>query len=157
MVGAVIVTHHFIGKELIGAAEYLLEKMEGIIAVSIDANMNLFEIRKTLSDTIKKVDQGETTLIMTDVFGTIPSKIASSLLNDEKIEVITGVNLPMILTFWRYRKGRTLKELAISLQLSGRRSIVRTKEIIKTKIPFERINSHHKTIGSSKIIKDTNW
>ena len=75
---------------------------------------------------------------MTALFGGSPSNIAFSFLNKEKIEVVTGVNLPMILTFWKKREVESLKGLAKSLQLSGTRSIVRTKVLMETINAIER-------------------
>jgi len=102
MVGALIVAHYHIGKELIATAKYLVGKMDGIVAVSIDFKMNTFEARKVISEAIRKVDQ-------------------------------IGVNLPMVLTFWNKRWDMGLKELAKSLQLSGKRNIVVKKNFMETK------------------------
>lgn len=146
MVGALIVAHSFIGKELIVAAEYIVGKMEGIVAVSIDFRMNAFEVRKSISEAIKQVDQGDGVLILTDLFGGSPSNIAFSFLNRERIEVITGINLPMILNFWSKRKNMGLMELAKSLQLSGRRNILAAKNLMETKDVFRRITKRDKEV-----------
>ena len=139
MVGVVIVAHSFIGKELIATAEYVVGKMEDIYAVSIDCQMSALEARKIISEAIKKVDQGEGVLILTDLFGGSPSNIAFSFLNREKVEVITGVNFPMILTFWNKRKDMGLMELAKTLQLSGRRNIVVARNLMEVKGVFRKI------------------
>jgi PTS system mannose-specific IIA component len=120
MVGAVIVAHSFLSKELTSAAEYIVGKMEGIVTVSIDCKMDTFEARKVISEAIEQIDQGEGALILTDVFGGSPSNIVFSFLNKGKVKVITGVNLPMILTFWNKREEMDLTELAKTLQLAGR-------------------------------------
>jgi PTS system mannose-specific IIA component len=133
MVGAVIIAHSFIGNELIATAEYIVGKTKGITAVSIDFKMNAFEARKAISEAIKQVDQGDGILIFTDLFGGSPSNIAFSFLNKEKIEVITGVNLPMILTFWNKREGKSLSELAKLVQLSGIRNIVIAADLMEEK------------------------
>lgn len=138
MVGAVIIAHSLIGKELIQTAEYIVGKIEGITAVSIDCETNAFEARRTILGAIKQVDQGDGILLLTDLFGGSPSNIAFSFLNKEKIEVVTGVNLPMILTFWNKREVESLMGLARSLQLSGTRSIVRAKVLMETKDAIER-------------------
>jgi PTS system mannose-specific IIA component len=136
VVGAVIIAHSFIGRELVNTAEYLLGKIEGIIWVSMDMKMNAFTARKIISEAIQKVDQGEGVLLLTDLFGGSPSNLAFSFLNCEKIEVLTGVNLPMILTFSNYRKNRNLKELAKLIQLSGRRNMVRAKEVREGEVDY---------------------
>ncbi len=139
MVGVVTIAHSFIGKELIATAEYIVGKMDGIFAVSIDCQMSALEARSIISEAIKKVDQGEGVLILTDLFGGSPSNIAFSFLSREKVEVITGVNLPMILTFWNKSKGMGLMELAKTLQLSGRRSIAVSRNLKEAKSLFGRI------------------
>ena len=133
MVGAVIIAHTFIGKELIATAEFVVGKIEGVAAVSIDSETNAFEARKAISRAIKEVERGDGVLLMTDLFGGSPSNIAFSFLNNEKIEVVTGLNLPMILTFWNKRVNSSLSELATSVQLSGIRSIGRAKDLMGTK------------------------
>jgi PTS system mannose-specific IIA component len=130
MVGAVIIAHSFIGKELIETAEYLIGKIEEIIAISINIKMNAFEVRKVISEAMKQIDQGDGVLIFTDLFVGSPATIAFSFLNKEKVEVITGVNLPMILTYWNKREGRSLSELAKLVRLSGVRNIVVARELM---------------------------
>jgi PTS system mannose-specific IIA component len=144
VVGAVIIAHSFIGKELIATAEYFVGPMNGIAAVSINCKMEAFEARQIISETMKQVDQGGGVLMLTDLFGGSPSNLAFSFLNKEKVEVITGINLPMILTFWNKRESMGLRELAKNVQLSGRRSIVRAKDLLDTKgdaggKPFTRV------------------
>ena len=138
MIGAVIVTHSRIGERLIETAEFLVGKMEGIIAVSVDLETNVFEARRRIAEAVKQVDRGDGVLILTDLFGGSPSNIALSFLNPEGIDVITGVNLPMVITFRNKREGRSLLELAKSIQLSGVRSIARARDLMETKGAFER-------------------
>jgi PTS system mannose-specific IIA component len=144
VVGAVIIAHSFIGKELIATAEYFVGPMNGIAAVSINCKMEAFEARQIISETMKQVDKGDGVLMLKDLFGGSSSNLAFSFLNKEKVEVITGINLPMILTFWNKRESMGLRELAKNVQLSGRRSIVRAKDLLDTKgdaggKPFTRV------------------
>jgi PTS system mannose-specific IIA component len=150
MVGVVIVTHSFIAKELVATGEYILGKMEGIASVSIDCKMDVLGARKIISDAMKQVDQGDGVLILTDLFGGSPSNIAFSFLNQEKVEVITGVNLPMILTFWNKREGRSLMELAKSLQLSGRRNIAVAKNLMEIKVAFGKTPTKGRRISENR-------
>ncbi len=138
MVGAVIVTHSRIGERLIETAEFMVGRMDGIIAVSVDLETNVFEARRRIAEAVKQVDRGDGVLILTDLFGGSPSNIALSFLNPEGIDVITGVNLPMIITFRNKREGRSLLELAKSIQLSGVRSIARARDLMQKKGAFER-------------------
>jgi PTS system mannose-specific IIA component len=133
MVGVVIIAHPFIGKEMIATAEYIVGKIEGLTAVSIDCKTNAFEARRAIAAAIKEVDQGDGVLLLTDLFGGSPSNIAFSFLNHEKIEVVSGVNLPMILTFWNKREEKNLEELAKLVQLSGIRNIVIARDLTEGK------------------------
>jgi len=138
MVGAVIIAHSFMGKELIATAEYIVGKIEGITAISIDGETNAFEARNRISDAINQVSQGDGVLLLTDLFGGSPSNIAFSFLNSEKIDVVTGVNLPMILTFWNKREGKGLSDLAKLIQCSGIRNIVIARKLLKERGTFGR-------------------
>ncbi len=133
MVGAVIIAHTSLGRELIAAAEYLVGKIEGISSVSIDCQTNAFDARKAISQAMKRVDQGDGVLLLTDLFGGSPCNIAFSFLNNENVEVVTGVNLPMILTFWNKRANTTLQEIAKYVQLSGTRGIARARDLMEAK------------------------
>jgi PTS system mannose-specific IIA component len=132
MVGAVLVTHAFICRELIATIEYLLGNIDGIVAVSIHADVDVFKARTKIWRAMKEVDQGDGVLVMTDLFGGTPSNLALSFLGNENVEVITGVNLPMLLTFCTRRSGMELAELAKAVQLSGTRSIARAKDLMDT-------------------------
>ncbi len=136
MVGAVIIAHASIGEELIATANYLVGGLTGIAAVSIGFDDNVFEARKAISEAIKQVDQGDGVLLLTDLFGGSPSNIAFSFLNRDAVEVVTGVNLPMILTFWSRRSESGLRDLAEQIRLSGTRGIVRTKELMEKREAF---------------------
>jgi len=138
MIGAVIIAHSFVGKELIATAEYIVGKIEGITAVSIDVETNAFEARKRISDAIKQVSRGDGVLLLTDLFGGSPSNIAFSFLNSEKIDVVTGVNLPMILTFWNKREDKSLSDLAKLIQRSGIRNIVIARDLLEERGAFGR-------------------
>jgi mannose PTS system EIIA component len=138
MVGAVIVAHGFIGQELITTAEYIVGKIEAIVAVSLAAEMSLFETRRVIAEAIEEADHGQGVLVLTDLLGGSPSNIAFSFLNRRRIDVITGVNLPMILTFWNKREGRPLGELAKSIQLSGTRSIAIASRLAGAKGVFKQ-------------------
>lgn len=138
MVGAIVLTHSSISRELITTAEYLLGRMEGIVAVSLDGKRGDPKTRKKIAQAIQSVDEGEGVLILTDLLGGSPSNLAFSFLNREKIEVITGVNLPMVLTFWSYRKGKDLIELAACIKLSGRRNILVAKHLKQREVAFRK-------------------
>jgi PTS system mannose-specific IIA component len=147
-VPAIIVTHALVGKELIAAAEYLVGKIEGIEAVSIKSEVNSFDTRKSIAQARKRVDRGDGLLLMTDLSEGLASSIAFSFLVQEKVEVITGVNLPMILTFWNKRQTHTLREIARAVQLSGVRSINRARALREGKKDRKRVISRESKFSS---------
>jgi PTS system mannose-specific IIA component len=137
MIGAVIVAYRSIGKELIRTTEYIVGETRDILEVTIDWRMDSIEARRSISGAIKQTDQGDGVIILTGFFGGTPSNVAFSFLNRAKLEVITGVNLPMVLTYWNRRQNYGLAELAKLIQLSGTRSIVAARALMETKGVFE--------------------
>lgn len=132
MIGIVIVTHCELGEALIDAAEFILgEKPDGIAAVSIDINKNADTLRKKVAEGIKKVDQKEGVLILTDMFGGTPSNLSYSFLEEGHIEVISGVNLPILIRAANTRGKKSLSDLAASVESYGKKSISLASGILK--------------------------
>lgn len=131
MIGVVVVTHCGLGSELINTAEFILGRIPGIIAVTIDAQASADIIRAGVEAGIKKVDQGDGIIILTDMFGGTPSNISLSFLAADQIEVLTGVNLPMIIKLIQSRERLELGELAKSVGEYGRKSINVASEVLK--------------------------
>ena len=150
MIGAIIVTHALVGKELITAAEYLVGKIRGIEAVSMDSQLNAVETKETIIRAMGKVNQGEGTLLLTDLSEGLAADIAFSFLVQEKVEVITGANLPMVLTFWNKRETHTLREVAKAVQLSGLRSISRARTLMEIKGDGGRAISRERKLSSQR-------
>jgi PTS system mannose-specific IIA component len=133
MIGVLIITHGNLGGELILAAEMIKGKFTGVIPISVDSEKGVEDIKKEITSAIKKVDKGEGVLILTDLFGGTPSNIALSFLKEGKIEVVTGVNLPMLLKL-EIRKEKSLNELAYFLKDYGRKNISLASEILKREV-----------------------
>jgi len=134
MIGVVIVTHGNLGQELIKAAEMIKGDVRGIIPLSLDATTGVEDIKKEITSAIKKADSGEGVLIMTDLFGGTPSNISLSFLKKEKVEVVTGVNLPMLLKISDIREEeKKLAEFADLVKAYGRKNIYLASEILKRK------------------------
>jgi PTS system mannose-specific IIA component len=132
MVGIVIVTHSQLGDALIEAAEFILgSKPEATVAVSVDLKENAEKLRNKIDLAIKKVRQPNGVLILTDMFGGTPSNLSYSFLEEGKIEVISGVNLPILIKATNTRQGKELSELAASLETFGKRSISLASGILK--------------------------
>jgi len=132
MIGIVVVTHSGLGEALIEAAESIMEgPLEGATSVSVDLKQSAEDMRKKISVGIKAVDKGRGVLILTDMFGGTPSNLSLSFLEEGRIEVLTGVNLPLVIRAAKMRKDKDLNELAESLQDYGRRSISLASGVLK--------------------------
>ncbi|MGD9972559.1 MAG: PTS sugar transporter subunit IIA [Desulfatirhabdiaceae bacterium] len=132
MIGIVIVTHCRLGQALVEAAEFILgESLEGVEAVSIDLKENATLLRNKISDGIKKVDQKKGILILTDMFGGTPSNLSYSFLEEGQVEVISGVNLPILIRSVNSRKETDIARLAEQIENFGKKSISLASGILK--------------------------
>jgi PTS system mannose-specific IIA component len=134
MVGIVIVTHLNLGEELLAVVKLIVGKLKQFEAVSINPTEEVEEIREKISAAIRKVDRGKGVLILTDMFGGTPSNISLSFLEEWKIEVITGVNLPMLLKLSTYEEEKDLAELAEFIKTYGQKNINLASEILKKNV-----------------------
>lgn len=123
MIGALIVSHGLLAQEMVAAAEMIVGEISHIQAVSIGWHDDVDEARKEIEKRITEVDQGEGVLILTDMFGGTPSNIAFAFHRPGKVEIVTGVNLPMIVKIATQGEGMTLEALANSVYEKGRSSI----------------------------------
>jgi mannose PTS system EIIA component len=133
MIGVLITTHGNLGSELIRAAELIKGDLNGVSHVSVDQTKGVEELKKEINAAIKKLDKGQGVLILTDLFGGTPSNISLSFLKDGKLEVVTGVNLPMLLKISDSREGMKLKEFASYLKEYGKKNIYLASELLNKK------------------------
>ena len=132
MIEIVIVTHSQLGAALIEAAAFILgRKPEATVSVSIDLNENAEKLRGQIERAIKKVRQEKGVLILTDMFGGTPSNLSYSFLEEGQIEVISGVNLPILIKADSDRQEKELSQLATALEAFGKRSISLASGILK--------------------------
>lgn len=131
MVGAVVITHGRLAEALVEAAEAITGKMEKVKTVSVANTDSTDGIRGVVSAAIKEVDSGNGVVVFTDMFGGTPTNIALSLMNSGKVEVITGVNLPMLIKFVGHRSDKPIHELAALLKDYGQKSIVLAGEMLR--------------------------
>ena len=134
MIGALIITHGNLGRELIKAAEMIRGNLEGIIPISVDETKGVEDLKKEIGAAIKKVDQGQGVLILTDLFGGTPSNISLSFMKEGKVEVLTGVNLPMIVKLPDLREDVPLAKYAQGVKDYGIKNISLAGEILSKKI-----------------------
>jgi len=130
MTGLVVVTHAGLARELLAAAEIIMGKMERAEAVCISATDPVESIRDAISGAIGKV-AGDGVIVMTDMFGGTPSNMSLSFLEDNRVEVVTGVNLPMVIKFATDRAKQGVAQLAETLKDSGRQSILVAGDYLK--------------------------
>src|SRR4030043_1257104 len=135
MVGVVVVTHCHLAEEMISAAQLVVgEELRPFQPFSIDPKEGFEEIREKIIAAIRKVDGGQGVLILTDMYGGTPSNISLSFLEDKKIEVITGVNLPMLLKLATYHDNLDLEPLAAFITDYGQRNINLASEVLKKRV-----------------------
>ena len=131
MIGLLIVTHCDLGKEFLNAAEFIVGRVEAVDVVSITQTSDSEEIRKTIEEKISNLNNGKGVLILTDMFGGTPSNLSLSFLKEEMVEVITGVNLPMVIAIAQNRSDMDLGKLAEKAQEAGKMSISLAGNLLK--------------------------
>lgn len=132
MIGILIVTHRQLGDALIDAAEFILGELpEATEAVSIDLSENAEKLRSKIKKAIKNVNGHKGVLIMTDMFGGTPSNLSYSFLEEGRVEVISGVNLPILIKAVSARKSNSLSDLAELLEAYGKKSISLASGILR--------------------------
>ena len=133
MVGIVIATHGNLAEQLLTTATAIVGDAKQVDTLSITANEDVDNIRKNLSDAIQKVDTGDGVLILTDMFGGTPSNISLSFLNEKKVEVLTGVNLPMLVKLISMTERDDLYALSKQIEIYGKNNIYLASEILKNR------------------------
>jgi PTS system mannose-specific IIA component len=133
MVGILVITHCNMAAELLRTAEFIVGGLEAIKGLSIDPQKDVESVRKEIEEAMKQVDRGEGILILTDMFGGTPSNISLSFLEEGKVEVLSGVNLPMLLKLSSHsRRNKSLKALAEEVQIAGQSSITLASKILNS-------------------------
>ena len=130
MIGALVVTHGHLGHELVAAAEMIVGEISHIKAVSIGWHDDVNDARKEIEAHISEVESGSGVLILTDMFGGTPSNIALSFHSPGTVDVVTGVNLPMIIKIANQKEGDTLESLARIVRDQGRSSIAMASDFL---------------------------
>lgn len=131
MPGLLVVTHGRVAEELVKATKTIVGPLDALEAVSIGWDDDVAATRERIQEAIHRVGHGTGTLILTDMFGGTAANIALSLLEPGKVEVITGVNLPMLIKFTNLRGELALPEIARRIAEQGRRSIEVASELLE--------------------------
>ena len=122
-VGIVLVTHGNYGQSLLDAAQSILGRQPGCGAVGVDISLEVGEILANIREAVQKSDLGGGVLILTDMFGGTPTNLSLSLLGTGKLEVMTGVNLPMLVKLARIRADFDIKKAVAAASEAGRKYI----------------------------------
>jgi len=133
MIGGVIVTHGQLANELVSAAEMIVGEINHITAVSIGWHDDVEIAREEVARAVARLDSGEGVIILTDMFGGTPTNIAASFLHQARVEVVTGVNLPMVIKLASQSKEESLDELARLVRDQGQQHIYLASEILAPK------------------------
>ena len=123
MIGVVVVTHGQLATELVNAAETIVGDMPAFAAVSIGWHEDTEDARHEIEQAVVRVDKGSGVLIFTDMFGGTPSNLAMTFLVQGKLEVITGVNLPMLIKLANQLEQGDLLNIARDIREQGRNAI----------------------------------
>jgi PTS system mannose-specific IIA component len=129
MVGILVVSHGRLADALISSVQTLVGNLQKVRGVSIQPKDNAEEVKARIRKKMAEVDEGDGVVVLTDLLGGTPTNASLSLSKDGKVEVITGVNLPMLLTLSSYRRGRSFGDLVKKVKESGRKSIILAKKV----------------------------
>lgn len=161
MVGILIISHGRLAEALISSVQSIVGDLQKVRGVSIWPKDSEEEIKDRIRKTMGEVNDGNGVVVLTDILGGTPTNLSLSFLQEESVEVVTGVNMPMLLTVSSYRDGRSLREVGKLAKESGRKSIILAKEVamhlIETTTPYTRLDykgDNHEEIHESIRPKD---
>ncbi len=123
MIGLVLVTHGRLAEEFVAAMEHVVGKQENIASIAIAPDDDMEGRRTDIADAIKRVDAGAGVIVLTDLFGGTPSNLAISLMEPGRVEVIAGINLPMLIRLEGARKAMKVAEAVAAARDAGRKYI----------------------------------
>ena len=133
LVGGVVVTHGRLAIELLSAAEMVVGEINHITAVSIGWHDDVDEAYKEIERAISRVDQKQGVLLLTDMFGGTPTNLSMTFLESGRIEIITGVNLPMVIKLASQQQEEPLDLLARKVRDQGQKNIYLASEVLSPK------------------------
>jgi PTS system mannose-specific IIA component len=130
MIGIVLVTHGRLAAEFVAAMEHVVGPQKNVASICIDADDDMEVRRADIAGAVKAVDTGRGVVILTDMFGGTPSNLAISLLSGGHVEVIAGVNLPMLIRLASVRGEMKLADAVVAAQEAGRKYISVASKIL---------------------------
>src|SRR5262245_15508653 len=133
MIGLVLVTHGRLAVEFRSALEHVVGPQQQIEAVTIGPDDDVEQRRKDIIEAVKRVDSGDGVAILTDMFGGTPSNLAISVMSRPKVEVLAGINLPMLVKLAKVRDEVSLQEAVVAAQDAGRKYITIASRVLSGK------------------------
>ncbi len=133
MIGVLIVTHRELAEALLAAADLILGRQEATVAISLDPSAPPETSRTQIQRGLVQVNNGLGVIILTDMLGGTPSNLSLSFLQEGKVEVVTGVNLPMLMKLAQLRNETDLSAVAQSLKQFGQKGISVASEVLHKK------------------------
>jgi len=133
MIGGIIVSHGKLAEELLNALTIILGEVVNMEAISIGWDNDVEDSKRKINQSLKRVDQKNGVLIFTDMFGGTPSNLSFSFLKDNTIEIITGVNLPMLIKFVSLQRSNNLKDVAKRVVEQGKKNIHLASALLNSK------------------------
>jgi len=134
MVGILVVTHGSLAEELVKAARRIVGEVEEMQAVVIDWDDDVSVAGKVIQAAIKNLDRGQGVLILTDMFGGTPTNISLSFLNEGNVEIVTGVNLPMLIKYCNLKERDNLSSVADRIREQGQKGIYVASHVFKQQV-----------------------
>ena len=133
MIGLVVVTHGRLASELVAAMEHVVGKQKQVRAVCIGADDRMDKRRDDIAAAVKAVDSGQGAIVLTDMFGGTPSNLAISVMEKANVEVIAGINLPMLIKLASVRGDDDMQSAVAAAQESGRKYINVASHLLASK------------------------
>ena len=135
MIGIVLVTHGRLAEEFVAATEHVVGPQEAMRSICIGPDDDMEQRRTEIIDAVAAVEQGQGVVVLTDMFGGTPSNLAISIMDEEKIEVIAGVNLPMLIKLASVRGDKPLAKAVACAQEAGRKYINVASRLLADEAP----------------------
>ena len=133
MIGLVLVTHGQLAEEFRNAVEHVVGAQQNFETVSIGADDDMEQRRRDIVDAVARADTGAGVILLTDMFGGTPSNLAISVMEPGRVEVIAGVNLPMLIKLTSVRKGDDMAKALDEAQTAGRKYINVASQVLSGK------------------------
>ena len=133
MIGMVLVTHGHLASEFRAALEHVVGPQKQLIAISIGPEDDMERRRADIIEAIHEADSGEGVVVLTDMFGGTPSNLAISVMNGGKVEVLAGINLPMLIKLASVRDATTLEHAVQQAQEAGRKYVYIASKVLNAK------------------------